>query len=263
MNMNEQMKKELWLNEEKRVFAGWDFSYIEDRTSEQGLDWDYRGLVQSHLKPENIMLDMGTGGGELLLSLSPPSGRTYATEAYLPNYELCLQRLPMHGIAVRLIADDDKLPFEDAFFDLVINRQASFDAQEVYRVLKPGGLFITQQVGGQNNLALTHRLLGEEASRTTDPAFSLKSASCQLLDAGFAIQDGKECYPILRFYDVGALVYYATIIEWEFPGFSVERCFDRLCEIQEDVENMGYVESREHRFIILATKAEGGGTHDR
>jgi SAM-dependent methyltransferase len=261
--MTRQDMRDVWLREEERTFTGWDFSYIADRTSEQGMEWDYRSIVQSYLKPDHTLLDMGTGGGELLLSLSPPSGRTYATESYLPNYELCLKRLPIHGITVRHVTDDDILPFADTFFDLVINRQASFDAQEVYRVLKPGGLFITQQVGGQNNLALTHRLIGEETSRTTDPAFSLKSASRQLLEAGFAIRDGKECYPILRFYDVGALVYYAKIIEWEFPGFSVERYDDRLCEMQEDVENIGYVESREHRFFILATKAEDGGTHDR
>jgi SAM-dependent methyltransferase len=260
--MTIQDLRDIWLNEELRTFAGWNFSSIADRTSEQGLDWDYRSIVLSHLKPKHTLLDMGTGGGELLLSLSPPSGRTYATESYPPNYELCLERLPVHGITVRHVTDDDNLPFADTFFDLVINRQASFDAQEVYRVLRPGGLFITQQVGGQNNLALTHRLLGEDASRTTDPNFSLKSASRKLREAGFTIEDRKECYPILRFYDVGALVYYAKIIEWEFPNFSVERYYDRLCKLQEEVGKHGYVESREHRFFILATKAEGGGTHD-
>lgn len=31
----------------------------------------------------------------------------------------------------------------------------------------------------------------------------------------------------------GAFVWFARIIEWEFPGFSVERCFDRLLRMQE------------------------------
>lgn len=32
----------------------------------------------------------------------------------------------------------------------------------------------------------------------------------------------KEYFPYLRFKDIGAIVYFAKIIEWEFPNFSVE-----------------------------------------
>jgi len=78
----------------------------------------------------------------------------------------------------------------------VINRHESFSASEVFRVLKPGGIFVTQQVGG----------------------------------------------------------YFAKIIEWEFPGFSVERCFDQLCMLQEQVDKNGFIRSREHRFLLVATK---------
>ena len=250
---------DLWLDEEKKAFTGWDFSPIDKRTSAQALDWDYSDLVRAHLRPSHTLLDMGTGGGELLLSLEPPKGRTYATESYLPNYELCRQRLPEHGIDVRYVERDDELPFADACFDLVINRHASFDAGEVYRVLKPGGLFITQQVGGRNNFALSLRLLGETAERGTEPGFSLASTLVRLTGAGFAIEDGQECMPRRNYYDIGALVYYAKIIEWEFPRFSVERCYDKLCLLQEELERNGCVESIEHRFLVIARKPEGGG----
>ncbi|MNV99115.1 hypothetical protein D3C71_1944380 [compost metagenome] len=61
-------------------------------------------------------------------------------------------------------------------------------------------------------------------------------------------------FPVLRFRDIGALVYFAKIIEWEFPGFSVEKCYDRLIRLQQQLERDGYIESMEHRFMIAAVK---------
>ena len=37
--------------------------------------------------------------------------------------------------------------------------------------------------------------------------------------AGFEIPDVRECFRSIKFYDVGALVWFARIIEWEFPVF--------------------------------------------
>jgi hypothetical protein len=46
----------------------------------------------------------------------------------------------------------------------------------------------------------------------------------------------------------------AKIIEWEFPGFSVDTCFDRLLELQETVERQGYITAVEHRYLLAARK---------
>ncbi|RCX18074.1 methyltransferase family protein [Fontibacillus phaseoli] len=88
------------------------------------------------MNEHTVMLDMGTGGGEFLLSLPPPGGRTYATEAYLPNYELCSDKLTLSGIDVKLIEDDNDLPFESGMFDLVINRHEAFAVEEVCRIFQ-------------------------------------------------------------------------------------------------------------------------------
>lgn len=57
---------------------------------------------------------MGTGGGEYLLSLVHPYKNTYATEAYEPNYQLCMRTIKPLGIEVRQLLNDNDLPFEDA-----------------------------------------------------------------------------------------------------------------------------------------------------
>ncbi|MFF2886398.1 class I SAM-dependent methyltransferase [Paenibacillus sp. NPDC057967] len=252
--MTPEERKQYWLSEERHVFQGWDFSYMADRVWEQELPWNYKEAVQASMTDERVMLDMGTGGGEFLLSLSPPPGRTYATEAYPPNVALCQQKLPPYGIDIRQVyADDDPLPFEDEMFDLVMNRHEVYNSEEVYRVLKPGGLFITQQVGGQNNRELSRFLLGEGAM-IVDPQFNLENSSRELAAAGFTIHESAEFFPEQRFYDVGAFVYLAKIAEWEFAGFSVEKCYNELCLLQEKVEKDGHFTSKEHRFFIIASK---------
>lgn len=255
--MDRSELKKRWEAEEAKVFRGWDFSELNGRMEEEALPWDYPAQVRQQMNQETMMLDMGTGGGEFLLSLSPPPGRTFATEAYLPNYELCRAKLPAYGIEVAKVEKDDQLPYEDEFFNLVINRHESFSAKEVYRILKPGGVFITQQVGGQNNRELSRELLGEGAMET--PAeFDLAHTVRDILEAGLNVEVQQEFFPEVKFHDVGALVYYAKIIEWEFAGFSVERCFEKLCELQNQVEQVGFVSTREHRFLILARKEKKG-----
>lgn len=148
--MNDNDLKEQWKSEESFTFQGWDFSHIEGRWASGILPWDYWETVLSFLKSTDKLLDLGTGGGEFLLSLGHPFTLTSVTEAYPPNVELCKENLAPSGVTVMQTYEDDRLPFEDRSFDIVINRHESFDPAEVGRVLKKGGYFITQQVGGEN-----------------------------------------------------------------------------------------------------------------
>ena len=72
--------------------------------------------------------------------------------------------------------------------------------------------------------------------------------------AGFDILKAEEVFCPIRFYDVGAFVWFAHIIEWEFPGFSVESCFDRLLRLQKILERDGKLEGTTHRFLLVAQK---------
>lgn len=250
--MNKQELMKYWQEEEKQSFKGWDFSHIAGRYIEEALPWSYRDMVKA-LMEDKVMLDMGTGGGEFLLSLEPKAGLTYATECYPPNIELCKKLLPQHGIELRAVVDDEQLPFENNFFDLIINRHESFSVKEIFRILKPGGRFITQQVGGMNNKEMSKRLLGAYPD-VVDMGFNLSNTVMELENSGFRIMNQQEYFPYARFYDIGALVFFAKIIEWEFPGFSVEKYFDQLYELHQQLEADGFVESTEHRFFIEAVR---------
>ena len=73
------------------------------------------------------------------------------------------------------------------------------------------------------------------------------------ITAILAISSGIAYRPI-KFYDVGAFVWFAHIIEWEFPGFSVDRCFEHLIKMQEKIEDEGSIEGTIHRYLIVARK---------
>ena len=256
MTVNENELIRDWKKEESIAHIyGWDFSHIAERyTEETDLPWEYRRIILDRLKPEMKLLDVDTGGGEFLLSLRHPYENTGASEAYPPNAELCKETLLPLGIDFRTGDGKDNLPFGDAAFDMVINRHGDFNVKDIYRVLKDGGTFITEQVGAENDRELVELLLGK--TELPFPEQYLRIVCRKFCDAGFAILDAQECFRPIQFYDVGALVWFARIIEWEFPGFSVERCKDGLLRAQHILEQNGCIEGRIHRFLLVCAKSK-------
>ena len=243
-----------WKAEESIAYIhGWDFSHIAGRYTEQDdLPWDYRAVIEAYLRPEMKILDIDTGGGEFLLSLNHPHKNTAAMENYLPNVELCKEVLLPLGIDFRPGDGKEKLPFEDDSFDMVINRHGDFNAEEICRVLKPGGLFITQPVGAENDRELVELLCGE--TEIPFPEQYLHLTSKAFMEAGFTILRGEEVFRPIRFFDVGALVWFARIIQWEFPDFAVDTHLENLLRAQRKLEELGSIDGTIHRFLLVAQK---------
>ena len=252
--MDIQALREEWLGEEQIAHIhGWDFSHIHGRyTEEDDLPWDYGKIVRDRLTDEMELLDYDTGGGEFLLSLGHPHARTSATEGYPPNVELCRKTLVPLGIRFRECADAAHVPFEDGSFDMFINRHGDLDAPEANRLLKKGGLFITEQVGADNDCDLTEMVL--PGTEKPFPQQYLEIQKKVFEEAGFTLLQAEEAYRPIEFYDIGAFVWFARIIEWEFPGFSVERCFPQLLDMQRKLEEEGKIRGTIHRFLIVAEK---------
>ncbi len=255
---NEELRK-IWESEEKCArIRGWDFSHISGRCEEEGnLPWSYEAEIRRVLRSEMKLLDIDTGGGEFLLSLNHPPENTSATEGYAPNVRLCRQRLSPLGIDLRECSDVSRLPFEEDSFDLIINRHGSFDPLEIRRLLRPGGMFVTQQVGSENDRDLVEAVL--PGTKPPFPEANLETQRRLCEEAGLEILRAEEAFRPIRFDDIGAFVWFARIIEWEFPGFSVERCFGRLLGMQRTLEQEGCICGTVHRFFLKVRKpgAEG------
>jgi hypothetical protein len=75
-----------------------------------------------------------------------------------------------------------------------------------------------------------------------------------LQNTGFIILEQMEEMAEMKIFDLGAVVYFAKQCVWEFPDFSVDRCFQKLKVIGEEINKKGYLSNREHRFLIVARK---------
>ncbi len=268
-----------WLRAEvAHPFEGWDFSHLAGRMEQRAPPWDYARIVAGALPGCHALLDLGTGGGEFLSTLRPLPPLTRATEGYAPNVPIARARLEPLGVAAHEVGDDGALPFAGETFDLVINRHESYDPREVRRVLRKGGRFITQQVGGANDSGL-NRLLGAPdpddgfadnvkigiAGRDADPpdapsadglfaSWTLAFAGRQLEAEGFRIATAAEAFPVTRFADAGAIVYYLKAVPWQIPDFGVERYFARLKDLHRRCRAEGGIAIRGHRFLLVAER---------
>jgi SAM-dependent methyltransferase len=252
--MNREYLKSIWKQEEEIAHIhGWDFSHIHGRYEvEIALPWNYGQIVRKYLKNSIRLMDYDTGGGEFLLSLHHPYSNTAATEGYPPNVRLCSERLLPLGIDFSECNNPADIPFDNKSFDLIINRHGAFNAKEIYRLLRSNGVFITEQVGSDNDRDLVEMVLPE--TERPFPHLNLVEQRKHFENAGFHIINAEEAYRPIKFYDIGAFVWFAHIIEWEFPNFSVDKCFEHLLKMQEVIDDEGKLEGTIHRYLIIAKK---------
>jgi SAM-dependent methyltransferase len=237
-------------------FSGWDFRWLDARTTSEPLPWRYADEVARYAGGARTMLDMGTGGGEVLATLPRPE-RTVAAEGWPPNVPIAGSRLRPLGVGVVQYqgapdnfsqdgATPDRMPFKDSAFDLVISRHESFSAAEVARILAPGGVFVTQQVDYHSYDDL-YRLLGMEVPE--EPDSWLPFAQQQLADAELRTLTSRTGDDLTRFRDIGAVIYYLRVVGWAVPDYSRER----LRAAHADPRRWP-ADVRQRRFLLVAAK---------
>jgi SAM-dependent methyltransferase len=243
-------------------FSGWDFSWLDRRSRSEPLPWDYSARVGALAGGARAMLDMGTGGGEVLARLPARATRTVATEAWPPNVPVAGGRLLPLGIPViqnegaRDNMDQDgagdggRLPFRGGSLDLICNRHESFVAAEVSRVLAPGGTFVTQQVDYHDNDELAAMLAIEMPA---EPDSWIGLAERQVSEAGLVIEEAARADERTYFDDIAAVVYYLKAVSWSIPGYSLERHRSRLRALHQDTSAWP-VMTTGHRFLLVASK---------
>lgn len=253
---NEYTSNELFhflIKEVEAHFSGWDFSYLDDRQAQTPLRWSYVSEALLRVRKANAVLDMDTGGGEMFSRFAPFPPIAYATESYAPNVPIARRRLEPLGVEVVVLGEEEPrtLPFKAQMFDLILNRHGFYWPSELGRIIKPGGVFLTQQVGNCNDIGI-RQLLGAPDPEPIEAWDDLPKAWASLEQAGFHILKGLEDIYPQRFYDVGAIVYQLKAVPWQIPDFTIQGYFKQLKEVHHQIELHGYVDVLEHRFFILA-----------
>ncbi len=229
--------------------TGWDFSYLDGRATEERPPWRYAHLLTERLATVGSVLDLDTGGGEVLdeAPLLPPC--MVVTETYAPNAARARARLAPRGVEV--VPRTEALP--DASFDLVTSRHPVDPAwTEIHRVLRPGGRYLGQHVGPASAFELIEHFLGPQpkARRDRDPRGEVADAEA----TGLTVTDLRTARLRMKFFDVGAVVWILRVCVWWVPDFSVERYEPQLRSLDARMRRGEPVVAHSTRHLLQARR---------
>lgn len=230
---------------------GWDFSWIDGRATEERPSWGYQRLLGERLASATAALDLQTGGGEVLAGAGPESfpETMAATEGWPPNVQRAASLL--HPLGVVVVANDEPpLPFASAAFDLVTSRHpAQVWWSEIARVLRPGGTYFAQHVGGGTNVEITSFFVDSFVPGSArDHQVEAEAARA----AGLEVVECRNERLGLQFFDVGAVVYFLRKVIWTVPDFSVDRYSAKLRDLHDVIERDGVFRSTMSRTLFEA-----------
>ncbi|HZC70686.1 MAG TPA: class I SAM-dependent methyltransferase [Jatrophihabitans sp.] len=233
--------------------AGWDFSWLDGRATEQRPSWGYQRLLGQRLTAVSAALDIQTGGGEVLDGVAAFPATMAATESWPPNVRIATQRLHPRGVVLVAHNDEPPLPFADAAFDLVCSRHpARVWWTEIARVLRSGGGYFAQHIGARSNVELTEFFLGAQPPGAHSRAPSVEAEAAA--QAGLAIDEMRSEQLRVEFFDVGAVIYFLRKVIWTVPDFSVERYSGRLRELHQRITEDGSFVAHASRVLVQAHK---------
>ena len=237
-----------WI-ERARTFSGWDFSKLRVKQLTPGTPWDYEAVVREAAPPSGRALDMGTGGGEVLSRLRDAlPACLVATEEWQVNAPLARGRLAPLGVDV-VRCRSMQLSFADGAFDLVMNRHEELDPEEVARVLRPGGRFVTQQVARSQLWELRRYF-----PRMTDFGDQRWEYARGLEAAGMRVTVDRQHDVKVAFESLGDLVFLIGVTPWSIRDFDLEADLEALLAVEADYGTTDGVVLTEGRYLLVAEK---------
>jgi SAM-dependent methyltransferase len=234
---------------------GWDFSWFDGRATEQRPPWGYARLLDEAMSRAGSALDLQTGGGEVLAGVRRPPAVLAVTESWPPNAVLARDRLAPLGAVVVRAPDSGPLPFADGSFDLVTSRHPTVTVwPEIARVLRPGGAYLSQQIGHGSNRELYEFLMGPQP---LGPARDPSAHAGWARQCGLVVEHLETASLLVEFFDVAAVIAFLRKVIWTVPDFSVDRYRDRLRDLHEIIVRDGRFACHAQRFLIRARRPAG------
>lgn len=127
--------------------GNWDFSDIKYIVEQDGT-WDFYKEITKYSKPNSLILDLGTGGGEKALSQMPDAGMIIATDFSSRMIETAnenIKNFPNKNIKF-VIMDNLNMRFPNNLFDIITARHTIIDAVQIHNCLSDNGILIIEGV---------------------------------------------------------------------------------------------------------------------
>jgi SAM-dependent methyltransferase len=222
--------------------TGWDFSRM--RTRRAPVPWDYGEVVARYLGPSDEVLDVGTGDGRQFARLAGKFRRGLGIDTDPEMIRLAAQE--HSGPSLEFRVGSARLEGLTGAFPVIINRHATIDLGAVVAHLKPGGYFITQQVG-ERNMTCVKEALGQPADV---PAISSQAlAGAGLRVAAFCEYDVE--YVVC---DIESLVFWLNALDLAHADLDGSGALASAASFNKvlagNVDRRGFV-TNEHRYLAI------------
>lgn len=209
-------------------------------------NYDTHAITQEYLQDDQHVAIVSVDGGEFISQFQHLPPITYAVEL---NTAKAKERLEDKPVKVTSLTSQGKMPFKDEKIDVVINEMCNYDKFEMYRILKPNGYLIVDQVGSENykeiiNMFIPFRVKGKwdkDACQTT------------LKDIGFDLIKGFEDIGHIRFDSLAALLSFVKSISPERVE-KYEQFINFYADALIKIKQKGFFELTTHRFLVIARK---------
>jgi len=226
---------------------GWDFSWFDGRATEQRPSWGYASLVADRLGRADRALDVQTGGGEVYAWAAAHAVRRprllVAVEQWQP---------PVAARRIDHVVEAAGLPFRDHAFDLVVSRHpVGTDWAGTARILRPGGVFLSQQIGAGTNRELSEAMLGPLPPAERQHPEQIAAAARA---AGFEVLQVRGERLRAEYYDIAAVAHFLRKVIWTVPDFTIDKYRTRLRAVHDEITVNGMFVSHAKRVLIEARR---------
>lgn len=219
--------------------------------------WQYEQVVAELARPGDRIVDVGTGGGEVLAGLIAVQGwrDIIAVDHNLSMAEVAKRRLA--SAAAVVVADGMVLPLGDRTVDLVLCRHALASPSEVARVLRPGGRLVCQQVGPRNAQSLFDAFgwgsNWDQFQSDPIPPRTFGDLASAFVAAGMTIERQDEYEGPYAFADLDSLVFFLKAAP--FPeDFDPDRHLEGVNRLLAQSHGGRGIMTTEHRELLVAVK---------
>ncbi|WP_427179833.1 class I SAM-dependent methyltransferase [Paenibacillus sp. TC-CSREp1] len=237
---------------------GWDFSTM--KVVSDTPDWDFYEEVIRCTQTSDLLLDIGTGGGEAVLSIAGHAHLLVGIDLAQSMIDTARRNLEKaascsaNSSNVRFVQmDANHLQFPDEFFNTASCRHSVFSASEVYRVLAEDGIFLTQQVSEHDKLNIA-QVFGRGQHSRIKPGALLERYKLELAHAGFRQIEVRE-YNVMEYYatpeDLLFLLMHTPIV----PHFGEHASdLETFKQFVQDQRHEKGIRTNSARFMITAKK---------
>lgn len=204
-------------------------------------------VVTKYLNDDSHLAFVSFDGGEYVNSFENLPPITYAVEVQNEKAEKLLEE---RNIKVTKLTKEGKLPFKDERIDVLADELANYDKYDLYRVVKPGGYIIVNQLGSDNYKELTSIFLPFKLRGRWD----LEAGKQTLSEIGLEIVDSFEEHGFIRFDTLASFVQFLKGITR--VDVTQERFMNFYSQVLQQIKEKSYFELTTHRFLVVARKKE-------